>query len=124
MPIVTWQVDPERPICVELRVNSPLLVDVEIYVRPPDATRWQRVWKSELAESVPAGRIVVTLDPLPAGAHLLLAAFFFGARKTQYRAEFRVEQPDAGLPAADLPPVVGTTGSRNSAAVEQEVALA
>lgn len=123
MPIVSWQVHPDQPICVEMRLNSPLLVDAEIYVRPPDAAKWQRVWKSEFAEEVPAGRILVTLDPLPPGARLLLAVFFFGARKTQYRAEFRVEQPDAGLPAADLPPISGTTGNRNAAAVEQEVEL-
>lgn len=123
MAVVKWQVDPARPICVEMRLSSPLLVDAEIYVRPPGAERWQRVWKSEFAESVPAGRVAITLDPLPAGAHLLLAAFFFGARKTQYRAEFGVAQPDGALPAAEIPTITGTTGGRNSAAVEQEVAL-
>lgn len=123
MPVVKWQVDPERPVCIEMRLNSPLLVDAEVYVRQPDAATWQRVWKSEFAEGVPAGRIAITLDPLPVGADLLLAAYFFGARKTQYRAEFRVEQPDAGLPAAEIPPIAGTTGGRNAAAVEQEVEL-
>lgn len=123
MPVVKWEVEPDRPICIEMRLNSPLLVDAEVYVRQPGAVKWQRVWKSEFAEDVPAGRIAITLDPLPAGAHLLLAAFFFGARKTQYRAEFRVDQPDADLPAAELAPITGTTGTRNSAAVEQEVEL-
>ena len=123
MPSLKWQVDPARPICIEMRLNSPLLVDAEVYVRQPGAVKWQRVWKSEFAEDVPAGRIGITLDPLPAGAHLLLAAFFFGARKTQYRAEFRVDQPDADLPAAEIEPITGTTGSRNSASVEQELEL-
>ena len=124
MPVVQWQADPDRPICVEMRLNSPLLVDAEVYVRQPGAERWQRVWKSEFADDVPAGRITITLDPLPAGARLLLAAFFFGAKRTQYRAEFRVHQPDADLPEAELEPITGTTGNRNSAAIEQELELA
>lgn len=123
MPAVKWKVEPDRPICVEMRLNSPLLVDAEVYVRAPDAAKWQRVWKSEFAEGVPSGRIAITLDPLPVGTDLLLASYFFGAKKTQYRAEFRVEQPDAGLPAAEIPAITGTTGSRNAAAVEQEVEL-
>ena len=44
MPVVKWEVEPDRPICIEMRLNSPLLVDAEVYVRQPGAVKWQRVW--------------------------------------------------------------------------------
>lgn len=123
MATVKWKVAPARPIDVEMRLNSPLLVDAEVYVRQPGAVKWQRVYKSEIGEDVPGGHVALTLDPLPAGSRLLLAAFFFGAKKTQFRAEFRVAQQGGEHPAAEIPPITDSTKGRNAAGVEVEVEL-
>jgi hypothetical protein len=114
--------DPNTPIDVTMRIDSPQVLVYRLWFKRPDDNAWTIFATGTDEDAASATGHAYQIGPLPSGSRISYQLIFSGNPQTTYRAEIVIAQGGEPLPGGEID-IEGTTDDGGVATAKGEVAL-